>query len=215
MLYAVLRRYSRGVPLGNADREHIHHKLLEKGLSKKKVLFLLYFINISAMLAVLLLVRRQLNTDFLGLALLVAFAVLGLRAFGYIEFLPLFRDMARNYDIGRKRKYFGYVIKRFRQSAKKITSLEELKPQLALLMKEYGFSAVEIYLYPLDKDAPYFAYDSDTAARPQNPLILSFPIKRGNGSIGNVYISREMGDDYLLCTTELVRAISQEVSNFV
>ncbi len=215
MLYAVLRRYYRGVPLGNADGEHIHHKLLEKGLSKKKVLFLLYFINIGAMLAVLMLVRRQLNTDFIVLAALVVFAVLGLRAFGYIEFLPFFKDIARNYDIGRKRKYFGYVIKRFRKTARKNTSLEELKPQLTLLMKEYNFSAVEIYLYSVDKDAPFFVYNSDTAAGPQNPLILSFPIKRGNGSVGNVYISRDIGDDYFLCATELVRAVSEELSSLI
>jgi len=215
MLYAVIRRYYRGVPLGEADREHIHHKLLEKGLSKKKVLFLLYFINISVMMAVLVLIRRQLNIDFLGLILLAVLGVIGLRALGYIEFLPLFRGMARNYDIGRRRKYFGYVIKRFRKSARKCTSLEELKPQLTLLMKEYNFSAVEIYLYPLEKDDPFFLYGSSSPAGPQNPLILSFPITRGNGAIGNVYISREMGDDYFLCATELVRAISEELSSFV
>ena len=215
MLYAVLRRYYRGIPLGSADKEHIHHKLLERGLSKRKVLFVLYFINVSAMLAVLLLVKRQLNADFLGLAMLAVFAVLGLRAFGYIEFLPFFRDMTRNYDIGRKRKYFGYVIKRFRKSARASTSLEELKPRLTLLMKEYNFSAVEIYLYPLKKDAPFFVYGSADATGPQNPLILSFPITRGDGAIGNVYISREIGDDYFLCATELVRAVSEEVGRFV
>ncbi|MFI5295173.1 MAG: glycosyltransferase family 4 protein [Thermodesulfovibrionales bacterium] len=214
MLYAVIRRYYRGIPLGNADKEHIHHKLLEKGLSKRKVLFLLYFFNISVMMAVLLLIRRQLNIDFLGLILLAVLGVIGLRALGYIEFLPFFRDIARNYDIGRKRKYFGYVIKRFRQSAKKSSSLEELKPQLTLLMKEYNFSAVEIYLYPVDKDAPSFVYNSDMAAGSRNPLILSFPIRRGNGSIGNVYLSKEMGDEFL-CTTELVRAISEELSSLI
>ena len=215
MLYAVIRRYYRGVPLGNADKEHIHHKLLAKGLSKRKVLFLLYFFNISVMMAVMVLIRRQLNIDFLALILLAVLGVIGLRALGYIEFLPFFRDMARNYDIGRKRKYFGYVIKRFRQSARECTSLEELKPYLTLLMKEYNVSAVEMYLYPLDKDAPFFVYHPDTASVPQNPLILSFPVKRGNGAIGSVYISRDVEDDYFLCANELVRAISEELSSLV
>ena len=215
MLYAVIRRYYRGIPLGNADKEHIHHKLLAKGLSKRKVLFLLYFFNISVMMAVLVLIRRQLNIDFLGLILLALLGGHWSPRLGYIEFLPFFRDMARNYDIGRKRKYFGYVIKRFRESARTCTSLEELKPHLTLLMKEYNFSAVEIYLYPLDKDAPFFVYDRDTATGLRNPLILSFPITRGGSAIGNVYISREMGDDYFLCATELVRAISEELASFI
>jgi hypothetical protein len=215
MLYAVLRRYYRGVPLGNADREHIHHKLLEKGLSKRKVLFLLYFINISAMVIVLILVRRQLDIDFLGLVLLAVFAVLGLRAFGYIDdFLPFIRDMKRNYDIGRKRKYFGYVIKRFRHDSAKSRSLEEVKSHLTVLMKEYNFSAVEIYLYPLDQETPFYVYDSGTVVEPYNPLVLSFPIA-GGGTLGNVYISKDAGEDYFLCTAELVRAISEELSRFV
>ncbi len=98
---------------------------------------------------------------------------------------------------------------------RKCTSLEELKPQLTLLMKEYNFSAVEIYLNTLDKDVPFFTHDPDTAARTQNPLILSFPINRGDRAIGYVYISREMGGDHFLCTTELVRAISEELSRLI
>ncbi len=213
MLYAVIRRYYRGLPLGEADREHIHHKLLDKGLSKRKVLFVLYFFNTGVMAAVLVLIRRQLNIDFLGLILLTLLGIAGLRALGYIEFLPFFKDMTRNYDIGRKRKYFGYVIKRFRRSARDCTSLQELKPQLTLLMKEFNFTAVEIYLNPAGKDSPFFSYGSDTAAA-NNPLILSFPITCAKVSIGNVYISRDIEGDYFLCATELIRAISEELSRF-
>jgi UDP-GlcNAc:undecaprenyl-phosphate GlcNAc-1-phosphate transferase len=214
MFYAVLRRYYRGIPLGNADREHIHHKLLERGLSKRKVLFLLYFINISVMLSVLILVRRQLNVDFVGLILLVVFAIAGLRVFGYIEFMPFTKDMLRNYDIGRKSKYFGYVIKRFRQSAAKSSSPEELRSHLNLLIKEYNFNAVEIFLYPANREAPFYTYNSDAGPEPKNPLVLSFPIVGSSGPIGNVYISKDTGDDYFLCTAELVRAISEELSRF-
>lgn len=216
MLYAVLRRYYRGISLGSADREHIHHKLLEKGLSKRKVLFLLYFINISAMLTVLVLVRRQFNIDFLGLAMLVVFAVLGLRAFGYIDdFVPFIKDIKKNYDLGRKEKYFSYIIKRFRQNAVKCRSLEELKPHLTSLMEEYNFSSVEIYLYQVDTEAPFYIFDSNAVTGPDSPLILSFPVTDDNGTIGNVYISKDIRDDYFLCAAELVRAISEELRRFV
>jgi hypothetical protein len=216
MLYAVIRRYYRGVPLGEADREHIHHKLLERGLSKRKVLFLLYFINISVMAFVLVLVTRQHNMDFLGLILLFVLAVLGLRVFGYVEhFFPFIADMKRNYDIGRRRKYFNYVIKRFRHDAEKSRSIDELKPHLGLLMKEYNFSTADIYLYPLDAEKPVYAYRSEVFTGPLNPLILSFPILSDGHILGKVQISKETDDDYFLCVAELIAALSEKAARVV
>ena len=216
MAYAVLRRYSRGVPLGEADKEHIHHKLLEKGLSKKKVLFLLYLVNGGLLLSVLALVgRQQRNIDFLGLILIGVVAVLGLRLFGYIEFLPFLRDTLRNYEIGRRRKYFSYVIRRFRRSAKKCGSLDELKPHLSELMREYNFRKVNIFFYPAHLADPFYSYISDSGHEPEKPLFLSFPVVGGNGYTGSVNISKETDDDYFLCTAELVRAVSEEVGRFL
>ena len=216
MAYAVLRRYYRGVPLGEADREHIHHKLLEKGLSKKKVLFLLYLINGCLLLAVLMMVgRQQRNIDFLGLILIVVVAVLGLRLFGYIEFLPFLRDTLRNYEIGRKRKYFNYIIKRFRRNAKKCGSLDELKPHLSELMREYNFRKVNIFFNPAHLADPLYSYTSDSGHEPEKPLFLSFPVVGCNGYTGSVNISKETDDDYFLCTAELVRAVSEEVGRFL
>jgi len=216
MAYAVLRRYYRGVPLGEADKEHIHHKLLEKGLSKKKVLFLLYFVNGGLLLSVLALVgRQQRNIDFLGLILIGAGAVLGLRLFGYIEFLPFLRDTLRNYEIGRKRKYFNYIINRFRRNARKCGSLDELKPHLSELMREYNFRKVSIFFYPAHLADPFYSYISDSGQEPKKPLNLSFPVVGGNGHAGSVSISKETDDDYFLCTAELVRAVSEEVGRFL
>jgi hypothetical protein len=216
MTYAVIRRFYRGLSLGEADREHIHHKLLAKGLSKKKVLFLLYFINGGLLLAVLMLVRRQQNVDFFGLILLAVVAVLGLRLFGYIEFLPFLRDTIRNYEIGRKRKYFNYIIKRFRWDAAKCASMEELKPHLSVLMKEYDIRNVKIYPYVDGLEAPLYVYDNPEDGRePLRQLILSFPVAGGNGRAARVDISREADDEYFLCTAELVRAISDEVGRFL
>jgi UDP-GlcNAc:undecaprenyl-phosphate GlcNAc-1-phosphate transferase len=215
MLYAVIRRYYRGIPLGEADREHIHHKLLERGLSKRKVLFLLYFINISVMAFVLILVTRQHDMDFLGLILLFVLAVLGLRVFGYIEhYFPSITEMKRNYDIGRKRKYFGYVIKRFRQNAEKSGSLKELEPHLSLLMKEYKFSTVDICFYKLDRETPVYAYRSAKGSEPHNPIIITFPILGSEGILGKVHISKNTDDDYFLCVAELTRAVSEKVGRF-
>jgi UDP-GlcNAc:undecaprenyl-phosphate GlcNAc-1-phosphate transferase len=41
-LLAILRRASRRLPISQADREHIHHKLLEVGFSHREAVFVLY-----------------------------------------------------------------------------------------------------------------------------------------------------------------------------
>ena len=42
---AVLRRFLSGKPLFGADREHIHHKLLSRGLSQRNVVLILYAVS--------------------------------------------------------------------------------------------------------------------------------------------------------------------------
>lgn len=42
---AVVRRFLRGKPLFRGDREHIHHKLLKRGLSQREVVFILYGVS--------------------------------------------------------------------------------------------------------------------------------------------------------------------------
>lgn len=82
MIYAVLRRWSRGIPIKEADRDHIHHKLLEMGFSQRPTVLLLYGVNIFlATLAGLLLVTRNSLAAyivvFLGVALIVFSRLLG------------------------------------------------------------------------------------------------------------------------------------------
>lgn len=213
MLYAVLRRYVRGIPLGNADKEHIHHKLLEKGLSKRKVLFLLYFVNISAMLTVLVLVKRQMNVDFFGLILVAVVAIFGLRALGYIEFIPFIKEIFVSYALGRKRKFFNYVITRFRQGAAQSDSAGEFRASLTAMVKEYNFSYTEVHLDLPGIENPFYLYVDKS--RTGNPMKLSFPLTSAQNKVmGYIQIRKQVDDDYFLCTAEMVRALSDEVVRF-
>ncbi len=45
MTYAIIRRWHRGIFIGQADSDHIHHKLLEKGYSQRKAVLVLYGVN--------------------------------------------------------------------------------------------------------------------------------------------------------------------------
>src|SRR5204862_334092 len=48
---SVLRRFISGRPVFTADREHIHHKLLQRGMSHRQVVIVLY--GVSAVFALL------------------------------------------------------------------------------------------------------------------------------------------------------------------
>jgi len=229
MFFAVLRRYYRGLPLGEADREHIHHKLLDMGLSKRSVLFLLYAVNVCLLLLVLFIVMQQLRIDFLVIFFLVILSIIGLRLLGYIEFLPTVKEMMKNYEIGRKRKYFNYVIRKFRRDASRSTSLDELWSHLNDLMKEYKFSSAEINLNIPSIQNPVYAFTNnyipstedsvDTPTTTHNsasPMSLAFPIIGANDAyLGDIRISKQMDDEHFLCTAEMVRALSEEVGQFL
>jgi UDP-GlcNAc:undecaprenyl-phosphate GlcNAc-1-phosphate transferase len=90
-----------------ADRNHIHHRLLDLGLSHRKAVFLLYgagaFLSAIAFLS-LLLTRQQSGLLLLGLFLA---GVLGLQRLGYGEFALLRRGGAlRVYDLPMMRRAF-------------------------------------------------------------------------------------------------------------
>lgn len=54
MIAAILRRKRRHLPISSPDREHIHHKLIDFGLSQKKILLVIYVFSIFAGLSGLL-----------------------------------------------------------------------------------------------------------------------------------------------------------------
>src|SRR5258708_7705805 len=75
---SVLRRFIGGRPVFTADREHIHHKLLQRGMSHRQVVIVLY--GVSALFALLSLFLLWPTTSTLGLVL--ALLVHGIRVRG-------------------------------------------------------------------------------------------------------------------------------------
>jgi UDP-GlcNAc:undecaprenyl-phosphate/decaprenyl-phosphate GlcNAc-1-phosphate transferase len=91
----IVRRYISGHSLFGADREHIHHKLLELGLSQRQVVAILY--GVSALCAVLSLTflypSRLVAVPVV--AIMVLFVFFGIRRLNYQEFGELERFALR------------------------------------------------------------------------------------------------------------------------
>ncbi|MCX7642356.1 MAG: undecaprenyl/decaprenyl-phosphate alpha-N-acetylglucosaminyl 1-phosphate transferase [Armatimonadetes bacterium] len=55
--FAIARRWLKGRPIFSADREHLHHKLLDSGFDQRQAVLLLYALTLVFCLLALLLVR--------------------------------------------------------------------------------------------------------------------------------------------------------------
>lgn len=95
---SVIRRLISGRPVFTADREHIHHKLLQHGLTHRQVVILLY--GVSAGFAMLSLFLLWPTGSSLGLVLAVLGIGIwiGVQHLGYLEFGEIARVAQRTLD---------------------------------------------------------------------------------------------------------------------
>lgn len=83
---AVLRRFVRHRPLMTADSSHIHHRLLARGFTQRRVALTFYVL--SGLAAAFALLISMATTHYAGLAVVVFCfsALLGVHTLGYVEF---------------------------------------------------------------------------------------------------------------------------------
>jgi UDP-GlcNAc:undecaprenyl-phosphate GlcNAc-1-phosphate transferase len=77
--FAILRRISNGKPIGQADRGHLHHRLLDMGLSHKMSVIILYVISGALGLFSITLVDKGLLPSLILLIVIVIFVIGGAR----------------------------------------------------------------------------------------------------------------------------------------
>jgi hypothetical protein len=95
---SIVRRLISGRPVFTADAEHIHHKLLQHGMTHRQVVILLY--GVSAVFAMLSLFLLWPTGSSLGLVLAVlGIGVwIGVQHLGYLEFGELARVAHRTFN---------------------------------------------------------------------------------------------------------------------
>jgi hypothetical protein len=94
----VLRRFIGGRPVFTADREHIHHKLLQSGMSPRQVVIVLYAVSGLFALLSLFLLWPTGHTLGLVLAVLGTGIWFGVQRLGYLEFGEIRRVAERTME---------------------------------------------------------------------------------------------------------------------
>src|SRR5262249_41526661 len=144
---SVLRRWLNGQPLFAADREHIHHKLLDRGFSQRQVVIILYAVSALCGLLSLFLLYPQGQTLGIVLFVLGAGIWIGVQHLGYHEFFELGRVAQRTID-QKKIIVNNLSIRRATWTLSKVKDLGELRRALVAAFEATDFDAFEIDLAP-------------------------------------------------------------------
>jgi UDP-GlcNAc:undecaprenyl-phosphate GlcNAc-1-phosphate transferase len=123
---AVMRRFISGKPLFKGDREHIHHKLLDRGWSQRRVALVLYGISaILGLMAMLFVVESGKTTGLVLFAVGMAF-ILGVGHLQYQEVDELKASVKRNVGERRVRAANNLRVRRAGRELAQATSFAEI-----------------------------------------------------------------------------------------
>jgi len=169
---AISRRFLRGQAIFAADRGHIHHRLLSRGFTPRRIAYLLY--ASAGLLAALSLLMG--NGQFGG-AVVVAFCAiiwLAVRYLGYEEF-----NVARRMVFGgffRRALNANVSVTQFEQAIQSARTVDECWSALLDTSRSFGLSAAILRLHSREFSATL----ADTA--PAECWSLNIPLD-GAGSI--------------------------------
>ncbi len=140
---SILRRLISGRPVFTADREHIHHKLLQHGLTHRQVVIVLY--AVSAIFALLSLFLLWPTGSSLGLVLaVVGIGVwIGVQRLGYLELGELGRVAQRTFE-QRQIVINNLSIRRATEELKAARDYDQIRRVLEAAFSSNDFDAFDV-----------------------------------------------------------------------
>lgn len=141
---SIVRRFLRGRPIFEGDRRHIHHRLLDRGLTPRKAVLLLY--AVAGLGAGLSIIQSTVHNHFGGLVIVLfcAAAWIGVQHLGYVEF-----GVARQMFVqGAFRRHLSneLALRTFEDSLAAAGTVEQSWRTVLDACQKFGFSHVEMRL---------------------------------------------------------------------
>ncbi|MGA9529837.1 MAG: MraY family glycosyltransferase [Terriglobales bacterium] len=221
---SILRRLISGRPIFTADREHIHHKLLQMGLSHREVVIVLY--AVSALFALLSLFLLWPTGSTLGLVLAVVGTGIwiGIQHLNYLEFGELRRVAQRTID---QRQIFinNLSIRRAVEELKLAADFDQVRSILIAAFDSNDFDGFELQALLLpsgDRGRPGEAVrrvqwsknphmaviSTDPSWKLTLDLVTTSNERRGSLVVRRTYLNGDLQLDVNLLTSEFPRALA-------
>ena len=141
-LLAIGRRAIRGRPLFQADKEHIHHKLMDRGLSHRQAVLVLYGFCLVLGAAALVLTYANSGQAALLLVVLAVVAFVFLRTLGYVRF-----DQMPAAGADRKRnRAMRAALQPLGRRLKQLRAVDEMWPLVIEAGKALGAVTVDLHV---------------------------------------------------------------------
>jgi UDP-GlcNAc:undecaprenyl-phosphate/decaprenyl-phosphate GlcNAc-1-phosphate transferase len=146
---AIARRFLRGRPLFEADSDHIHHKLLKRGLSHRDAVLILYGVSaLFGLLSMILYPRGHLLVPVLALIGLGVF--LGVQQLRYHEFTELQRVARR--IVNQMRVISNNIaIRRAAEALQSCQTLGDIGAVIIGYLEPIGFDGFALEMESLDE----------------------------------------------------------------
>jgi UDP-GlcNAc:undecaprenyl-phosphate GlcNAc-1-phosphate transferase len=143
---AIARRFLSGKPIFKGDREHIHHMLLERGWSQRRVVLVLYGVSAVFGLLAMLFVNSGNSLTAVVLFVVGAAVVLALGKLRYHEVDELRASVKRNIGERRVRAANNLRMRRACQAISAASTLDELFDGVleVLELGEFAYAAAHL-----------------------------------------------------------------------
>ncbi len=142
VIISIVRRFLRGQPVFSPDRRHIHHRLLDHGLTPRRAALILY--GVSSLAAVLSLFQDFVYTPFRGVIILLFCGAVwvGIQRLNYAEF-----GLAGNFLFGgflRRHIDVQLRLRQFDSSLSQAKTTAALWNMIVQQAENFGFPGVRL-----------------------------------------------------------------------
>jgi UDP-GlcNAc:undecaprenyl-phosphate GlcNAc-1-phosphate transferase len=210
-LIAVVRRAARGAPVFKGDREHLHHRLLDLGLTPAQAAAILYVVCAAFALASMLFLNHNVRGLAVVLTMVGAVVWLAVRHLRLHEFFELARLAQRGITQTRAIQ-FNVSVRRAADGLDRVRTWDEIVFLLAKLFAESEFDGVRLVIRLVGQDhRREFRLEGGTFVEESVPILadewgvhLPFPVGPDGRTNGELAIFRRYGRSALLTDVNLI-----------
>lgn len=147
MLLAICRRGLRGLPIFRPDRKHLHHRLLEMGLSRRRVVLSIYGVTLVFLIMGFLafISEGQLIPALAGISVLILLMCAGKMKFSR-EWFAIGRVLGNSLELRQDVQYALALTRWLALEGARRPTLESLWPDLVFVSRRLGFTSVSLTL---------------------------------------------------------------------